>query len=91
MNLQPLVFNYKDLDDFGINATTTKNMYKGASMESLDFSKSNFEKLTNTEGMYENFTQDYWSRDKFNLPTAKTLLSLLIWLECLRISKERSR
>ena len=69
-------FNYKDLDDFGINATTTKNMYKDASMESLDFSKSNFEKLTNTEGMYENFTQDYWSRDKFNLPTAKSPIKL---------------
>ena len=69
-------FNYKDLDGFGINATTTKSMYKDASMEALDFSKSNFEKLTNTESMYENFAQDYWSRNKFKLPTAKNTIKL---------------
>lgn len=69
-------FSYKDLDGFGINATTTKNMYKDASMESLDLSKSNFEKLTNTESMYENFEESQWTRGRFKLPTAKNPIRL---------------
>ena len=61
-----LSFNYSNLENFGINAISTKDMYKDAYTQSIDFTNANFQNLTTMEGMFDNFRQ--YSVDNLRLP-----------------------
>lgn len=61
-----LSFNYSNLENFGINTISTKDMYKDAYTQGIDFTNANFQNLTTMEGMFDNFRQ--YSVDNLRLP-----------------------
>ena len=69
-----LSFNYSNLENFGINAISTKDMYKDAYTQSIDFTNANFQNLTTMEGMFDNFRQ--YDVDNLRLPKTHGLPKL---------------
>ena len=69
-----LSFNYSNLKNFGINAISTKDMYKDAYTQSIDFTNANFQNLTTMEGMFDNFRQ--YDVDNLRLPKTHGLPKL---------------
>ena len=61
-----LSFNYSNLENFGINTISTKDMYKDAYTQGIDFTNANFQNLTTMEGMFDNFRQ--YSVENLRLP-----------------------
>ena len=69
-----LSFNYSNLENFGINAISTKDIYKDAYTQSIDFTNANFQNLTTMEGMFDNFRQ--YDVDNLRLPKTHGLPKL---------------
>ena len=69
-----LSFNYSNLENFGINTISTKDMYKDAYTQGIDFTNANFQNLTTMEGMFDNFRQ--YDVDNLRLPKTHGLPKL---------------